>query len=94
MFDLQPSVTAKKKTGGSITTQRIKTQLRTGYCYLNGYLHIVGLKDSPVYTCGESESVKHYIEDCEQYEEIREYCCQGCSMARAVVNSPVSCSWE
>ena len=71
-FDFQPSVTAKKKTGGSIITQKIKSQLRKGYCYLNGYLHSVGLKDSPFYTCGEPESVKHYTEDCEQYEEIRE----------------------
>ena len=72
MFDFQPSVTAKKKTGSSITTQKIKSQLRTGYCYLNGYLHSVGLKDLPLCTCGEPESVTHYIEDCEQYEEIRE----------------------
>ena len=72
MFDFQPSVTAKKKTGSNIITQKIKSQLRTGYCYLNGYLHSVGLKDSPLCTCGEPESVTHYIEDCEQYEEIRE----------------------
>ena len=72
MFDFQPSVTAKKKTRGSITTQRIKSQLRTGYCYLNGYLHSIGMKDSPLCTCGEPESVKHYIEDCEQYVETRE----------------------
>ena len=72
MFDFQPSITAKKKTGGSITTQRIKCQLRMGYCYLNGYLHSVGMKDSPLCTCGEPESVKHYIEDCEQCVETRE----------------------
>ena len=54
------------------TRQRIKSQLRTGYCYLNGYLHSVGMKDSPLCTCGEPESVKHYIEDCEQYVETRE----------------------
>ena len=64
MFDFQPSVTAKKETGSSITTQKIKSQLRTGYCYLNGYLHSVGLKDWTLCTCGEPESVTHYIEDC------------------------------
>ena len=34
-------------------------------------MHTVGLKDSPLCTCGEPESVKHYIEDCEQHVEIR-----------------------
>ena len=32
----------------------------------------VGMKVSPLCTCGEDESVKHYIEDCEQYVETRE----------------------
>ena len=35
-------------------------------------MHTVGLKDSPLCTCGEPESVKHYIEDCEQHVEIKE----------------------
>ena len=35
-------------------------------------MHMVGLKDSLLCTCGEPESVKHYIEDCEQHVEIRE----------------------
>ena len=72
MFEFHPSVVARKMAFGSIPAQRIVTQLRTGYCYLNGYLHAVGLKESPLCTCGEPESVKHFIEDCEQYEEIRE----------------------
>ena len=72
MFEFHPSVVARKIAFGSIPAQRIVTQLRTGYCYLNGYLHAVGLKESPLCTCGEPESVKHFIEDCEQYEEIRE----------------------
>ena len=72
MYDLHPTVKAKKKAANSIPTQRITSQLRTGYCYLNGYMHTVGLKDSPLCTCGEPESVKHYIEDCEQHVEIRE----------------------
>ena len=72
MYDLHPTVIAKKKAANSIQTQRITSQLRTCYCYLNGYLHTIGLEDSPLCTCGEPESVKHYIEDCEQYVEIRE----------------------
>ena len=70
MYDLHPSVKAKKKAANSIPTQRITSQLRTGYCYLNGYMHTVGLKDSPLCTCGEPVSVKHYIEDCEQHVDI------------------------
>ena len=31
-----------------------------------------GLKDSPDCICGETESVRHYIEDCELYESVRE----------------------
>ena len=36
MYDLHPTVKAKKKAANSIPTQRITSQLRTGYCYLNG----------------------------------------------------------
>ena len=57
VYDLHPTVKAKKKAVNSIQTQRITSQLRTGYCYLNGYMHTVGLKDSPPCTCGEPESV-------------------------------------
>ena len=59
MFEVHPSVTAKKKASVSIPAQRIMTQLRAGYCYLNSYLHVDGLKESPLYTCGEPESGKH-----------------------------------
>ena len=72
MFKCHPSVVAKKMAFGSMPAQQIITQLRTGYCYLNGYLHLVGLKESPLCTCGEPESVKHFIEEREQYEEIGE----------------------
>ena len=72
MFEFHPSVTAKKIASVSTPAQRIMPQLRTGYFYLNVYLHLDGLKESPLYTCGEPESIKHYIEDCAQYEEIRE----------------------
>ena len=53
MFEFHPSVVARKMAFGSIPAQRIVTQLRTGYCYLNGYLHAVGLnlKESPLCTC-------------------------------------------
>ena len=73
MYDLHPTVKAKKKAANSIQiSQRITPQLRTGYCYLNGYMHTVGLKDSPLCTCGVPENVKCYIEDCVQHVDIRE----------------------
>ena len=53
MFEFHHSVAAKKIASGSIPAQRIMTQLRMGYCYLNRYLHVDGLKESPLYTCGE-----------------------------------------
>ena len=52
MFEFNPSVVAKKIASASIPAQQINTQFRTGYCYLNGYLHAVGLKESPVCNLG------------------------------------------
>ena len=86
MFEFVPSVVAKKIAWASIPAQRIITQLITGYCYLNGYMHAVGLNESPLCTCGEPESAKHYIEECEQYEEIR-----YCSLTQAIVDFLASC---
>ena len=55
-----------------IKIQKIITQLRTGYCTLNEYKYKTGLKDSPDCICGETESVRHYIEVCELFESVRE----------------------
>ena len=63
MFEFHASVVVKKVAFGSIPAQRIITQLRTGYCYLNGYLHEKGLMASPLCTCGEPKSVKHFIKN-------------------------------
>ena len=52
-----------------IKIQKTITQLRTGYYTLNEYKHKTGLKDSPHCICGETESVRHYIEDCELYHD-------------------------
>ena len=49
------------------------TQLRTGYAKLNDYLHKLGLKESNACECGEPETVKHYLLDCEMYFNAREY---------------------
>ena len=55
-----------------IKIQKIITQFRTGYCTLNEYKHKTGLKDSLDCICGETENVRHYIEDCAIYESVRE----------------------
>ena len=46
--------------------------MRTGYFTLNEYKYKTGLKDSPDCICGQTESVRHYIEDYELYESVRE----------------------
>ena len=46
--------------------------MRTGYCTLNENKQNTGLNDSSDCICGETESVRHYIEDCELYESVRE----------------------
>ena len=91
MYDLHPSVEAKKKAANSIQTQRITSQLRTGYCSLNGYMHTVRLKDSPLCSCGEPLSVKHCIEECEQHVEIREKLMSKCSFPLVEVSFLARC---
>lgn len=39
---------------------------------MNEYLHKVGLSDTPICSCGEVESVEHYIQECQNYEDLRE----------------------
>ena len=72
LFEFRESVRARSTRSADIKIQKIITQLRTGYCTLNEYKHKTGLKDSPDCICGETESVRHYIEDCELYESVRE----------------------
>ena len=72
LFEFRESVRARSMKSTDIKIQKIITQLRTGYCTLNEYKYKTGLKDSPDCTCGETESVRHYIEDCKLYESVRE----------------------
>ena len=39
---------------------------------MNEYRYKTGLQDSPNFRCGDPESVQHFIEDCELYDDIRE----------------------
>ena len=47
-------------------------QLRTGYVKLNEYQHKTNIAESDLCQCGEIESVKHYLMECELYENGRE----------------------
>ena len=72
LFEFRESARARSMKSTDIKIQKIITQLRTGYCTLNEYKYKTGLKDSPDCICGEAESVRHHIEDCEIYESVRE----------------------
>lgn len=72
LFELRESMKVKAQQHTDRKIQKLITQLRTGYCSLNEYKHKTGVKDSPDCECGETESVRHFIEDCERYEDIRE----------------------
>src|SRR5439155_8361368 len=48
------------------------TQLRTGHCGLNYYLHRFGKRNSPYCECGMGkETVEHYLLECRKYNEQR-----------------------
>ena len=72
LFDIRPSVNVQTVPMQSIKTQRIISEFRTGYCRLNEYTcrYKTGLQDSLNCRCGDPESVQHFIEDCELYDDI------------------------
>ncbi|MCG7878799.1 MAG: reverse transcriptase domain-containing protein [Candidatus Thiodiazotropha endolucinida] len=72
MFELRPSVNVQTAQVPNTKTQRIISELRTGYCRLNEYKHKTGLKETPNCNCGDPESVQHFIEECKTYDDIRE----------------------
>ena len=50
----------------------IITQLRTGRCGLNLYLHHFGFNESPYCKCGYGkENVEHYLMECRNYKKQR-----------------------
>ena len=65
LFEFRESGRARSKKSTDIKIQEIITQFRTGYCTLNEYKHKTELKDSSDCICGETESARHCIEDCE-----------------------------
>ena len=73
LFNYRPQVDYKikhkfdKRKGESVVAQ-----LRTGYARLNEYLNKSNIAESDMCQCGEIESVKHYLIECEMYENERE----------------------
>ena len=49
-------------------------QLHTGYSKLKRLRQKIDSENSPYCLCGRPESVTHYLEDCENYKDIRERC--------------------
>ena len=52
--------------------ESVVAQLRTGYARLNEYLKKSNITESDMCKCGEIESVKHFLIECELYENERE----------------------
>ena len=94
LFGFRESVRARSMKSTDIKLQKIITQLRTGYCKLKEYKHKTGLKDSPDCICGETESVRHYIEDCELYESVRKKFRVRPFQSGGILNSKQVPSWK
>ena len=63
------------KLYGSLERKHIVliSQLRTGHCHLNQYLHRFNIIETAECECGaERETVEHYLLNCELYEEERD----------------------
>ena len=71
----RPGVKAGTKLYGTIQNRSsvaVITQLRTGHCGLNHYLHRFNLEDTPYCKCGHGrETVEHYLLECQLYAEER-----------------------
>ena len=74
LFKFRPNVDAKDKFTEQSKFPSIIRQLRTSYSKLNEYRHKLDPEKSPYCSCGKPESVTHYLEECENYFELRERC--------------------
>ena len=48
------------------------TRLRVGHVGLQQWKHRFGISETPLCTCGEVETVKHYLLECVEHEQSRE----------------------
>ena len=73
LFTYRPQVDYKiKHKFDTRKGESVITQMRTGYAKLNEYLNKSNITESDMCQCGEIESVKHYLIECELYENERE----------------------
>ena len=91
LFTYRPKVGYKfKHKFDTRKGESIISQLRTGYVRLNEYLKKSNITESDTCQCGEVESVRHYLLDCELYEDEREQLrrnlFQSCGIAHLDLN--------
>jgi ribonuclease HI len=71
-----PDTTSGPKLYGTLQQRKHVvwiSRLRTGHCHLNEYLHRFNIIESAECECGaEKETVKHYLLNCELYDEERD----------------------
>ena len=73
LFNYRPQVDYKiKHKFDTRKGESVVAQLRTGYARLNEYMNKSNIAESDMCQCGEIESVKHYLIECEMYENGRE----------------------
>ena len=74
LFKFRPKVDTKEKFTEQSKFPSIIRQLRTGYSKLNENRHRWDQEKSPYCSCGKPESVAHYLEEWDNYFELRERC--------------------
>ena len=68
LFNYRPNVDYKvKHKFESRKGESIVSHLRTGYVKLNEYLQKSNITENDKCQCGEIESVKHFLLECEYY---------------------------
>ena len=73
LYGLKPKVT--QKTVFDFPNKKLYrqiAQLRIGYVKLNDYMYKVGVSDTRICSCGEIETIEHYLLNCENYFNERE----------------------
>ena len=52
--------------------ESIVSQLRTGYVWLNEYLHKCNSKETDLCKCGAKETLSHFLLECQEFDMTRE----------------------
>ena len=73
LYGLKPKVS--KKSVFDFPNKKLYSQiaqLRIGYAKLNDYLHKIGVSETNKCSCGDIETIEHYLLNCENYFNERE----------------------